>query len=345
VDGMQMLAAAICYRTGSDELVSVEHTLVEVARREGPEGRQWELHFAVPAAPGRETPAPNRVVVLAKHVILALTSNDFETLKLPADVVGLEGLHLAESTRDKVNLRDLLTKVRGQRLFKLFLGYDHVWWNDPRGIEGPSGTANTDLPIRQVYYWGPDKSIDPSVATPYGMLMASYSDSHYVDFWEPMLRPLKPRETEEEKKPYCRIGDLADTDEWLQAYGVSENMVKKAHRQVRMLHPELSMADRIPEPIVALVKDWPNGWHAWRVHARPWLAMKVIKQPLIQDTLFICGEAFSEDQGWVEGALRSTELVLEKLGLAPPDISPEEYHRVGYRTYGNYIGSWPDLDS
>lgn len=347
-DGMQMLAAAIWakYRTGpEDELVTVEHKLVRITRPEESTGARWQLHFTVTH---EEDETKKKITylkeVLAKNVILALTSDDLKLIELPAEVVALEGIQPSNGAENKAGLPDLLNAVRGQRLFKLFLGYDQVWWNDPRGIEGSSGTANTDLPIRQVYYWGPEKSMNPNVPTPYGMLMASYSDSHYVDFWEPMLKvPNRPHEA---KEPYCKVGSLSPAEEgWLKAYGVSENMVKKAHRQIRMLHPELSMADRIPEPIVALVKDWPNGWHAWKVHELPWLVMKGLKRPLIKDTLFICGEAFSEDQGWVEGALRSTELVLQQIGLEAPNIEPEAYRRVGYGGYSNYIGDWPDLDS
>jgi hypothetical protein len=348
-EGMQVLAAEIClrYRTNEGELVSNDHELKKITRPEGARDARWKLHFTVSHKdPRTKKKLSYRKTILARNVILALTSSDVKDVELPWDVMALsdlgEGIQPMEGMDIDAGLPYLLNAVRGQRLFKLFLGYDNVWWDDPRGIEGTSGTANTDLPIRQVYYWGPDKSINPDVPTHYGMLMASYSDSHYVDFWEPMLRTPKPQG--DEKKPYCTIPGLVETDKWLQAYGVSENMVKKAHRQVRMLHPELSMADRIPEPVVALVKDWPNGWHAWRVHALPWLVMKGLKQPLPKDTLFICGEAFSEDQGWVEGALRSTELVLQQIGLEPPGIDDEKYRKVGYATYSNYIGNWADLD-
>jgi hypothetical protein len=35
--------------------------------------------------------------------------------------------------------------------------------------------------------------------------------------------------------------------------------------------------------------------------------------------VYICGEAYSHQQGWVEGALATTESMLQKhLGLAPP---------------------------
>jgi hypothetical protein len=35
--------------------------------------------------------------------------------------------------------------------------------------------------------------------------------------------------------------------------------------------------------------------------------------------MYVCGEAYSDDQAWVNGALRSTELVLQQgFDLSPP---------------------------
>lgn len=329
VNGMQMLTNTIHWRYSKDrqEIFSLKHQLQKIEWQEQGGVTLWKLEFKVKSSATSDAPATSKTV-LARNVILALPAAALKSLEFPEIV-----------TEPPVRLMSLLEQVKAQRLFKLFLGYSEVWWNDPRGVGGASGTANTDLPIRQVYYWGADKATDPD--TTKGMVMASYSDSHYVDFWEPMHRtPLDDDYFYEAPKE-----DLTEPEiGWLKAYGVSRNMVEKAHRQIRMLHPELSMADRIPRPVVALVKDWPDGWHAWRVHAQPWLAMKQLKRPLLGQNLFICGEAYSEDQGWVEGALRSVELVLQQLGIRPPEIRPESYRHVGYAGYTNYIGNWPDLD-
>jgi hypothetical protein len=41
----------------------------------------------------------------------------------------------------------------------------------------------------------------------------------------------------------------------------------------------------------------------------------------------VCGEAYSGIQAFIEGALTSTELVLqEQLGLSGPDWLPEHYY-------------------
>jgi hypothetical protein len=40
--------------------------------------------------------------------------------------------------------------------------------------------------------------------------------------------------------------------------------------------------------------------------------------PIPLQHLYICGEAYSDAQGWVEGALQTADLVLAKFGVEPP---------------------------
>ena len=48
-------------------------------------------------------------------------------------------------------------------------------------------------------------------------------------------------------------------------------------------------------------------------------------QPVDDFPCFVCGEAFSTNQTWVEGALETAEIVLQKrFGLAAPDWLTEE---------------------
>jgi lysine 2-monooxygenase len=49
-----------------------------------------------------------------------------------------------------------------------------------------------------------------------------------------------------------------------------------------------------------------------------------IRKPLADANLYVCGEAWSTSQGWVEGALNTSERVLQDhLGLPrPPWLGP-----------------------
>jgi monoamine oxidase len=42
-----------------------------------------------------------------------------------------------------------------------------------------------------------------------------------------------------------------------------------------------------------------------------------IIQPHAKMPLYICGEAYSDAQGWVEGALQTADMMLAKWGLGP----------------------------
>ncbi|BBN83320.1 hypothetical protein PA25_33050 [Pseudoalteromonas sp. A25] len=86
----------------------------------------------------------------------------------------------------------------------------------------------------------------------------------------------------------------------------------------------------VPQPVLTSARIWEGsvdfdlpmsqqfgyGVHQWAVGADDKQVMADLTEPL--PNLFTCGEAFSDYQGWVEGALRSTDLVLEKgFGLQP----------------------------
>jgi hypothetical protein len=56
--------------------------------------------------------------------------------------------------------------------------------------------------------------------------------------------------------------------------------------------------------------------------------MAYLTEPL--EHLYVCGEAFSDYQGWVEGALRSANLVLAKgFHLKPINVLYQEEHHIG----------------
>ena len=58
--------------------------------------------------------------------------------------------------------------------------------------------------------------------------------------------------------------------------------------------------------------------------------MPKIRKPVDNEEVYICGEAYSINQGWVEGALQTAELMLdEHFGLKPPKWLPSDYN-FGY---------------
>jgi monoamine oxidase len=70
--------------------------------------------------------------------------------------------------------------------------------------------------------------------------------------------------------------------------------------------------------------DWRSGLygaasHRWAVGARSWEVIPRMRRPAPELPIHVCGEAWSDIQGWTEGALRSAERVLrDELGLGRP---------------------------
>ncbi|HYO59946.1 FAD-dependent oxidoreductase, partial [Archangium sp.] len=79
---------------------------------------------------------------------------------------------------------------------------------------------------------------------------------------------------------------------------------------------ELHGVEEVPRPYTSSHSDWtkdPYGaaWHAWAPGVHLDKLIPAIRKPVDGVPLYICGEAFSGFQGWVEGALWSAEHVLE----------------------------------
>jgi monoamine oxidase len=71
--------------------------------------------------------------------------------------------------------------------------------------------------------------------------------------------------------------------------------------------------------------DWgddPYGGavHFWNPGFKSWEILEDMTQPVKGVHCYVCGEAYSTNQTWVEGALQTSEIVLQKrLGLNDPD--------------------------
>jgi monoamine oxidase len=110
-------------------------------------------------------------------------------------------------------------------------------------------------------------------------------------------------------------------------------MVEQAQKQIREI---LGNQIAIPEPYVSAFYDWGDdpyggGYHAWaggyRV-PRPWDAARRMRKPFPDVPVHICGEAYSDQQAWVEGALCTAELMLQEHFLVtyPADWLPKGYY-------------------
>ena len=148
-------------------------------------------------------------------------------------------------------------------------------------------------------------------------LLASYDDDLSVSFWAGL------RKKTVGTKLYHPSGhpdsNRAGGESWA-AHAAPDAMVEEAHRQVVRMHG-VSYA---PMPYAAAYRDWAEdpyggGVNFWQIHAKSWEVIPAIVQPRAGLPVYICGEAYSREQGWVEGALQTAEIMLQqKFKLLPP---------------------------
>ena len=276
----------------------------------------WTLHLVEPGG---------GLLVQAQRLFLALPRHSLELLA-PSRVFDLQG---------DSSLKQLVQSVTPFPAFKLFLFYDVRWW-ETYGID--KGRSICDLPIRQTYYFAPDPGL--SVTPPYGLLMASYDDARAVDYWQGLVPPADEweqgrAELREALVGLTRQAGLAAAAEDVvpdpppHLHKATDGMLRHAKTQLALLH-DIS-EDKIPDPVVGAFADWGfdpfgGGWNFWAPQVDVRSAMERIKTPVGQG-LYVVGEAYSGVQGWVEGALTTTEVVLETyLGLPRPSWLPPSYY-------------------
>ena len=246
--------------------------------------------------------------VRANHVILALPRRALELLGQPGSLV--EPHPLADS-----ELVELVGSVHRYPAFKLFLAYEEPWWRE-LGIS--SGPSVTDLPIRQTYYFGVEESER-------ALLMSSYNDDRTVAYWQ----GLAWTERDEPTAPRLQVSGEGGPS---QVFVAPPEMIRHAQAQLSRMH-----GMSVPTPYLAAYRNWgapPFGgaWHLWRVNADSVAVGKRMRRPLPAYNLHVCGEAYSGIQAFIEGALTSTELVLqEQFDLNGPAWLPEDYY-LGPRT-------------
>ncbi|HEX2204403.1 MAG TPA: hypothetical protein VHG91_13925, partial [Longimicrobium sp.] len=191
----------------------------------------------------------------------------------------------------------------------------YPWWC-PAGVK--AGRTTTDLPVRQTYYWPTDQGT-PCTSGP-AMLMASYDDGTNIGFWDG-FRPKRGRgwrAEAEDAAPPARFENQDTVDPEWEENAAPAAMVAEVQRQLAVVHG----VSFTPEVRNAAFRDWGDdpfggGWNSWNIGVQSDQVQKEIAQPDPQVPVYICGEAYSDAQGWVEGALQSTDRVLQKLGVPP----------------------------
>lgn len=285
-------------------------------------------------------------IVHARNVILALPKGAL--VRLDYDAKLLDQISVPdEGLVKRTWFQDLLHSVDGRALFKLFLGYSEPWWRDteawsPAGQAAQiDGKSNTDLPLRQAYYFGPErwhKERQERLGIPadaqHSMIMASYTDSHYIEFWTELAKDeLDPPAAEE----------ILPEDRGAFKFLAPRRMISRAEHQLGLLH-----GIKLPKPAdVGLYMEWSRapfyaGWHSWKVGAKPWEVSRRVMKPFSSANVFVCGEAYSTEQGWTEGALKSAERLLTQIFHVPLPPAIDDRLKHDRKSILDYVGALDD---
>jgi NAD(P)-binding Rossmann-like domain len=246
----------------------------------------------------KQNPHPSRGTQYTR-VILALP-------KAPAQglVAASPDLKKAHNTRaDKAGLPTMLDASFGFPMVKAFFVVRDRWWEEAKR----ANWFATRFPTREVHYW---KSRDPRSRR--GMVML-YTDRPASSFWA----------------NYVPAGWQNDVEELCpkQTGDNESRKVLRARLKQRLVQyiNENHVPDITAEDIIWCgIMDWGRlpygaGNHAWRPERKFWETMADLAEIAIENDqgaklpVHVCGEAFADYHGFIEGSLRSATYTLTRI--------------------------------
>ena len=100
--------------------------------------------------------------------------------------------------------------------------------------------------------------------------------------------------------------DGADTKKWHNLDG--QDLENAIQEELHTLFPDTD----IPKPTYLKKHDWTYGCTYWLPGPyKPHTALLEAQNP--SPNLYLCGESVCMTQGWMEGALESAEILIEKI--------------------------------
>ncbi|SOD89707.1 FAD-dependent oxidoreductase [Spirosoma fluviale] len=289
----------------------------------------------------------NKRKIFAKKIILCIPRLPLEQLFTKSNALNI----LPDSMAEK--LWNNLQTTTNQPLLKINLYFEKAWWatnltGQPSVEYGPNFS---DLPTGSVY---PFYAIDEATiaALEYEKYMQTvgkpipkklqskldairltkfdrpaaltiYCDFMNINFWKALQRngPLFTSTKQEDlNKQTPQV-----------VFPASQAVVDAAITFFK----QIFNTNFVPQPILTSARIWEGsslynlppseqfdyGVHQWGIQANDKEVIEYLTQPL--ENIYTCGEAYSDYQGWVEGALRSANLVLAKEGFELESIAKE----------------------
>jgi hypothetical protein len=281
---------------------------------------------------GATTREPQRAEITANNVILAIPPGAMARLPVIPGNANNKTLNNAIA-----QFRHQVRSIQQETLLKVFIWFRTPWWTEKPYRLPQKFKCLTDLPLRQIYFCA-DKQDDGSRSIGRGLVMA-YCDSVYANYWRSLAKTFDTDTPWAD--PEVRTHTLwTECEHLIDRYGIS-------HRFAKRLETCLSQA--LDKPVnfkdvgalTGMFMDWTSpdfyaGWHSWPIGEQTWSMRQSLHQPIDGINFYSCGEGISCEQGWVEGALRSSERVLRKLGVPQPNWLSSGYN-IGFSDFREYV--------
>ena len=181
-----------------------------------------------------------------------------------------------------LDVRALIGSVVPLELFKIFVVIENPPFDEQTL---PHANYRVDrVPCREIHY-----GYDPFSKT--GVVMI-YGDMPYVNYWTPFLKGASP----------------------LPQNNSNDHLRNHISHYLRRIFDD---EQAVPFSVVHYgIMDWSKepygaGCHLWRPGAVSFEVMRSLKAFGAHKTVHICGETFSNYQGFIEGCLRSVDATLE----------------------------------
>ena len=111
---------------------------------------------------------------------------------------------------------------------------------------------------------------------------------------------------------FCVISytDGSTAEDWNKIINNDDLSISILH-ELDILFPDIN--EPIPKPIFIKKCYWQHGCHVWNLGYNMNELYSQIIHPIKNENIYICGEAYSCNQGWIEGALISVNDMLDKM--------------------------------
>ncbi len=258
------------------------------------------------------------------------TSVHAEQLILATAVKGIQDIFYKSPAlydhKDAPKFWEAINEVEGAELMKINLYFKESWWLN--GMTGRPeiqfGPNFTTLPLNAIYpfYALESLDIDGDEAT----LKKSYYDrpaalTLYTDFsksqfWEG-LQNIGPMFDSELQRHFAEVKAQ-------DIFPASQAIVDEMIKELEILFG----ATNLPEPIMTSYRSW-NGkddfeyaYHQWKLNAEDSKTRAYLAKPYKDRGIYLCNEAISDMQAWVNGSLRSADTALAHFEISPMANAP-----------------------